>query len=412
MDLNAELPRPLPFLNGVYVAVDAIPGSFLVVDGPYCVFTKAEMQYGHNIRCRLIPPLGRAAVVHTAVRTGMEEVTSLSSDRVAAVAGVFDRVCAYPEAEVVFATSFDFHELLNFPLAAVAAEAGRRAGRLVCPIPSASLSGDWLEGYSRTCAALARGLPLSRGRGRRDTVAVVGYLYDRDEPDHRANLAELKRLLAGLGLKLSSVWLSGSGPADLRKVASASALLSLPYARDAARVLGRRLSARVVEVDLPLGLTATESFVRAVAGALGKEAQAERFLGREVPAAVRDTKEHVVRVVSGRTAVLSVCDPHLRRGLLNLASDLGLETASEPDGPRLPEADARPLVIGSGRPAAGQAAGAGSVPAGIAVPFGYPNYEDHPVVERPFLGFAGWRSLVEELAGRILREEAAEENRR
>ena len=33
----------LPFLNGVYVAVDALAGAYLIVDGPYCVFTKAEM---------------------------------------------------------------------------------------------------------------------------------------------------------------------------------------------------------------------------------------------------------------------------------------------------------------------------------------------------------------------------------
>ncbi|MFA6317776.1 MAG: nitrogenase component 1 [Elusimicrobiota bacterium] len=400
MDLNADPLSRLPFLNGVYIAVDAVPGAFLVVDGPYCVFTKAEMQYGHNLACRLIPPLGRAAVVHTAARTGMEEVTSLSSDRVPAVAEVFRRVCAYPEAEVVFAASFDFHELLNFPLAETARAAGKASGRLVCPLPPSSLSGSWLDGYAAACAALAREVPLARGRGRKDTVGVVGYLFDRDEPDHRGNLAELRRLFSGLGLKLAPVWLSGSGLSRLAAIESASLIVSLPYGRSAARTLGRRLKARVVEAGLPLGLTATEDFVRTVASAAGWSRGVDRFLEREAASAVRDTREHVTRVICGRTAVLLLPDPHLARALAGLAEDLGLRTAAA--GTPDPETEGAPLLIGPRRRGAGP---------GIVISFGYPNYEDHPVVARPFLGYAGFRSLVETLTERILAYEAGTESR-
>ncbi|MBI4677235.1 MAG: hypothetical protein HY748_06600 [Elusimicrobia bacterium] len=391
MDLTAGPFTRLPFLNGAYIAVDAVPGAFLVVDGPYCVFTKAEMQYCHNFRCRLIPPLGRCAVVHTAARTGMEEVTSLSADRLTGVEAVFDQVCGYPEARVVFATSFDFHELLNFPLADVARKAGRRSGKLVCPIPSGSLGAGWLDGYSRACEALARGIPLSPGKAGRDTVAVVGYLFDRDEPDHAGNLRELRRLLAGLGLRLVSVWLSGVGTAALRKVETASLILSLPYARGAARALGRRLRVRVIEAGLPLGLTNTERFLTSLARALGRLALARRFLDREVPAAADDTQAHVSRIIRGRAAVLRLPDPHLRRALQGLCADLGLK-ACVPAGGRPPRAGP-PLFIGP--------RDTEPLP-GIVIPFGYPNYEDHPAVERPFLGFKGFRHLVDTMARRIL----------
>ncbi len=385
----------LPFLNGVYVAVDAVDGAFLIVDGPYCVFTKAHIQYGHNLRCRLLPPLGRARVVHTAAKTGMEEVTSLSLDRRAAVEKLFAQVCGYDEAQVVFATSFDFHTLLNFPLPDIAQHADARYGKPVCHIPSASLrGGSWLDGYAAACEALARRIPLARGRKGRDKVAVVGYLFDRDEPDHAGNLRELRRLFRALGLDLVSVWLGGRGLPGLREVERAGAIVSLPYARAAARVLGARLKIPVIEAGLPLGLTGTEAFLTAVAGALRRGERARRFLKRELAAAVHRTQ-----------------DPDLSGALAGLCSDLGLLLPAEGAAP-------------SGAPAAGKSVR--PVPASlvigpdirvpqpgvIPIHFGYPNYADHPVVERPFLGFTGFLHWVDRLTAAILQFEAANPRRR
>ena len=396
----------LPFLNGVYVAVDAVDGAFLIVDGPYCVFTKAQIQYGHNLRCRLIPPLGRARVVHTAAKTGMEEVTSLSLDRRAAVEKLFAQVCGYEEAQVVFATSFDFHTLLNFPLPDIARHADARYGKPVCHIPSASLrGGSWLDGYAAACEALARRIPLARGRKGRDKVAVVGYLFDRDEPDHAGNLRELRRLFRALGLDLVSVWLGGRGLPGLREVERAGAIVSLPYARAAARVLGARLKIPVIEAGLPMGLTGTEAFLTAVGDALRRGERARRFLKRELPALVRQTQDPVWRVIRGRAAALACGhDPHLSGALAGLCSDLGLllpapgaAAAASPGGPAS-------LAIGPNL----------RIPRPDVIPinFGYPNYADHPVVEKPFLGFSGFCHWVDRLTAAILQFEAADPRRR
>jgi nitrogenase molybdenum-iron protein alpha/beta subunit len=397
-------PARLPFLNGVYIAVDAVDGAFLIVDGPYCVFTKAEMQYGHNIRCRLIPPLGRSRVVHTAAKTGMEEVTSLSIDRRAGVERIFAEVCGYREAKVVLTTSFDFHELLNFPLPEIAREYSARSGKPVCHVPSGSLSGDWSDGYARTCEALARQITLSRGRAVKDNVAIVGYLFDRREPDHAGNLRELRRLLVALGLDLDSVWLSGKGLPHLRAIERASVILAFPYAREAARVLGARLRVRVIDVELPLGLTGTQRFLTSLGAAMRRQEMARRCTRREVAAAIRDTKPHVWRVIRGRTACLQhLHDPHLRGALAELCADLGVGLLDSWDGPG-PQAAAgqAPLLIGS-------LVGEQSSPFCIPIHFGYPNFVDHPVVERPFLGFAGYRHWVDRISAAILRFEAARE---
>ena len=177
----------LPFLNGVYVAVDAIPRTVIVVDGPYCASTKALMQMAHNLRSDLLPTAGRARVVPTLQTPEIEEVDSLALDRTAGVEAVFRDLANWPDIDAVFASSFDFAQLLNFPLGDVARSAC--ASRLVCPIPSRSLGGDWLAGYAATCEALAGGIPLAAAP-RPHTVSIVGHLMDRTEPDRLGDVAE------------------------------------------------------------------------------------------------------------------------------------------------------------------------------------------------------------------------------
>jgi nitrogenase molybdenum-iron protein alpha/beta subunit len=378
----------LPFLNGVYVAVDAVDGAYLIVDGPYCVFTKAEMQYCHNLRSRLLPPVGHRRVVHTG-QLQREEVQSLSTDRTAQVEGVFAGVLAQPDAGIVLATSFDFHELVNFPLKEIARRQADKSGALVAHIPSRSLGGTWLDGYSLACSALARAVTLRPGRGRKNAVALVGHLRDRDEPDDAGNRRELVRLVEALGLKIVSVWLSGGGRAELEAAEKAGLVISLPYAREAAKIIAERTGAEVCEVELPLGLTATEKLLKTVGAHVGRGARAKTIIDRESAAAVRDTEDHVLRTLAGRGAVVRQDDPHLEAGLRGLCAELGLIDGDE-NGRALCFA---PTTADYSRD-------------GVHVPIGYPNYMDHPVVERPFLGYAGFRHLVDRAAAAALRDEA------
>lgn len=388
----------LPFLNGVYVAIDAIKKAFLIVDGPYCVFTKAEMQYCHNLHCGLIPPLGRSRIVHTAQKVLHEEVTDLSTDRTASVDGIFAEVCRHRAAEIVLTTSFDFHELTNFPLKEIARKNAERFKKPVFHIPSASLGGGWLDGYSRTCTAIAKGLALSARKSKKNKVAVVGYLFDRDEPDHVGNIKELKRLLKALGMETASIWLSGKRISHLKEVETASLIVSLPYAREAARILGKRLRVPVVETGLPLGLTGTERFLTALGAKLGRRVSTERFIRREVSAAIRDTRVHVLRVIRGRAAHIRIDDPHLGAALTGLCRDLGITVHDESSAP-VPSSPAdRASLLFS--PSTEKMKGV------IHTPFGYPNYNYHPVTESPFLGFTGFRHLVDRITMDILRSES------
>ncbi len=384
----------LPFLNGVYVAVDALRDAYLIVDGPYCVFTKAEMQYCHNLRSRLLPPVGHRRVVHTGQVQDREEVKSLSTDRTAQVDAIFAGVIAQPDAGIVLSTTFDFHELVGFPLKEITRRHALSSRPLVCHIPSRSLGGTWLEGYARTCETLARGVTLRPGRRKKNAAALVGYLFDRDEPDHAGNLRELRRLLGGLGLSVESVWLSGGGRAELEAAERASLVISLPYAREAARVVAKRTGAKLCEADLPLGLSATERFLLKVAGAAGRRGRAAALAAEESRSAVRDTQAHALRIIAGRGADILQDDPHLDASLRELCSELGLLHD--------------PKFSGGTQPRVCFAPTAESFPSEtVHVPMGYPNYIEHPVCERPFLGYAGFRHMVDRVASAILRGEAA-----
>ncbi|HAZ08019.1 MAG TPA: hypothetical protein DCZ01_05725 [Elusimicrobia bacterium] len=386
--------QPWPFLNGVYIAVDAIEGAYLIVDGPYCTFTKAEIQYCHNLRCRLLPQLGHRRIVHTGRGPAREEVQSLSTDRTARVAGIFARICSRPDAQVVLATSFDFNELQGFPLREIARRQAQSSRVPVCHVPSRSLGGDWLDGYALACEALARGIPLESGQRERDSVAVVGYLQDRDEPDHVGNRRELRRLLAALGLRTVSIWLSGGGRRELEAAARASLIVSLPYARKAARILSRRLHIRLCETELPLGLVATERFLLEIARSVGRAAQAKRVIAREGAAAIRDTQSHVLRFITGREAEVKQEDAQLQARLSELCGELGMRVV-EPGTER--QDRCRVYLTHTGYDFRADAA---------HVPIGYPNYVEHPVREMPYLGYAGIRCLVDRIGTALLRAEA------
>ncbi len=386
--------QKLPFLNGVYIAVDAIAGAYLIVDGPYCATNKAEMQYCHNLRSRLLPQLGHNKIAHTGEPDAREEVQSLSTDRTAHVESVFTKVCGQGDAEIVLATSFDFHDLLGFPLREIAQRHGKTAAGLVCHIPSKSLGGTWLDGYAGACAALARELRLRPGKGSPDAVAVVGYLQDRDEPDNAGNLRELRRLLGALGLKVVSVWLSGGGRRELEAAEGAGLVLSLPYAREAAASVAQRIKAKLCVVDLPLGLGATERFLKTVGAASGRTGKAKSFAAAESALAVKDTEGHVMKLVAGRSAQIRQEDPELTLRLEELCGELGLAVTAPGD-----RVEGKVLCFA---PAAG-----GPTQGLVHVPLGYPNYIEHPVGERPFLGYTGFRQLVDRVAAALLRDEGA-----
>lgn len=394
---KAALPQGLPFLNGVYVAVNAVPDAYLLVDGPYCVSTKAEMQYCHDLCCDLLSPTTLSRVMPTLTGWHTEEVASLLLERSSRVERQAAGLCAQPEVRVLLLTAIDFVQLVESPLEPMAESLTRSSGKPVMYLPSGSLSGNWLDGYAALCATLARHMPLAPTPRKPRSVAIVGHLMDRLEPDQRGNIHELRRMMAAVGINVTAVWLSGADVSELAAVAQAECIVSLPYAREAASILADRLSIPCLECDQPVGLTLTAQLLTRVTDHFGVGERGRQVIDEESRHAIQDTERQFYRFLAGRVAVIALSDPNLAAATASLCQDIGVSATVSLPGQERPGS---PDIVF-------ESSGFEESLAPNRIPFGYPNYLDHPVVERPILGYRGFRTIVERMAAAALRHDAA-----
>lgn len=416
MGQQFSTPMNYPTLMGVYLAVNALKDAYVLVDGPDCAFYKAHFIHGrHDLNSTLLRIDGRHRVAFTNVCS--RGVVKEHDDIIGRELLTLD---ALPESGLVLVTALPMCSITGV-------DYGRairlRAGGLKKPaidIPPESLVGDWLDGYDQTLNALAKGIALDPSRLRPGTAAVVGNLMDRNESDQLANVAELERMLAGLGLETVSVWLSGQESAELSRVSEAGIIVSLPYARAAARRLAQRTGALLVETELPFGLPKASRFMRDVGAAAGRAAEAEAFIDAELSRVVPRLKWIIPQYFLNRRAGF-MGDPYLLGGFRDIADDLGM---------KLEGAIVRGRAAhGGGRADAGvlyePPAMSDEVRRFMDLPldlfvstwcehewpalksptmeFGFPSYRHHALSDRPFLGFNGFLAFVERMADELTR---------
>lgn len=429
--------RNHPYMHGVYMATNAVSDALLLVDGPNCSFFKTEHVFGaHDWRSTLLDVSGRQRVVNT----------DLHPDKV--ITGHDERFCATlarlvedPDAGVVLScalpmaalTGIEYDRLIEQVLEDAASP------RPVVQVPERSLSRDWLQGYAATLQAIAKDIVLAESEPAPTRVAIVGHLMDRLEDDQRANVEELGRLMQGIGLELCSLWLDGGRYEELAQVARAGLIVSLPYGRQAARTLARRLDVPLVEAELPFGPEATRRFLDTVATAAGREGEAERFAVWELRELARRWEWLVPKRTMHRE-IGFMGDPHHMAGLSELAALLGMSVRllvaysaeikelppPEPDGWPAPihwePRDSKVLSDAILKPAGGRALDLlignfqalhhvlgisehvdphtivkiGALPRTLE--FGFPSRSYHALFDAPFLGFMGARAFVSRVA--------------
>lgn len=407
----------LPYLLGVYAAVNAVRDAYLLVDGPQCVSFKAEHLSGkHDWRSSLLDASGFHRIVMTG--TTWDTVTFSREQR---IEGLLERVLARPDAGVVMVSSLTMCGLSGIQYDRLIKPFGKRTKTPFLEIRCDTLDHDWLDGYASVWEELARTVDLSKPKRRKGAVAVVGHLMDRNEGDQHGNLAELARMLDGLGLELVSAWPSGGAYADLREARHASAVISLPYAREAAATLARRLKVPLIETGLPFGLAASERWVRQVAAATGRKAAGERFIDAELRRAVPPLEWAAPQVFLNKR-LLYLGDPYLLEGFAELCALLGARVESAAVVSRAGRLGPRALAHGAlqepEETAWLSAASAGApydlcvtnnvgwqvlgLEAGPVMEFGFPSYFHHSLASRPFLGFRGFLEFADRMAENLL----------
>ncbi|MBI5211210.1 MAG: hypothetical protein HY927_14655 [Elusimicrobia bacterium] len=405
-----------PSLMGAYLAVNAIADAYVLVDGPDCSLYKAHFIHGrHDLCSTLLDINGRHRVCFTNVCA--QSVTKDHNELILRRLRLLDEIglpgiillTSLPGCSI---TGIDYDHLLR--------GAQPFMTRPALAIPPTSLAGDWLDGYGMTLRAIARAIDLQGGKPKPTNVALVGYMRDRGEGDHRANLRELRRLLKALGLDVVSVWLDGGPYAELGRVKDAGVIVSLPYGREAARELAERTGAKLVEASMPFGLQATNGWLRLIAEETGRQKEAEALI-REETAVVFKRLQWIIPYSFLHKKVSYIGDPYLLEGFAGISEDLGMRlreafvmsregregfplqgegftTTCEPDvyHPAVDKFLMYPpdLLVSN----TNEITRVLRTPSLQVVELGYPSYYFHALYEMPYLGFAGFVAFVQRMA--------------
>lgn len=311
-----------PRVVGAYLGVNAVPDLWMLVDSADCATLRAEMiQDNHDWNSTLISADGK----HRIANTGLcpESVVLDRRELMAAQMAAIGRqsgamLLAYPSA-VASMVGVDYDSIYR--------TVKERMGMPVVTIRPVEALGDWCSGYAQVMEAVAEHIVLPEVSPRDDAVAVVGYLWDRNEADHEANVAELARMLAGAGLELVSTWFSGRPTTELSRVAEASLIVALPHAGRSAEMLAARTGAKVIHTGLPLGLSASAEWIRTVASALDAPAaplssRAEAWLTAELPGYYRKLRKAVSRWFVNREFLVCT-ESHLAAAVTRMLREMG-----------------------------------------------------------------------------------------
>ena len=411
------------FLTGIYLAVNAIQDVYLLVDGPNCIFHKAERIHGrHDLFSTILSCSGQHRIQFTGTDT-----QKVATNYESIVAEAIQKITALNNCNSLFLSSIPFCTIVGTQYDRIIREISPKTAKPVIYIPGRSLEEDWLDGYSRTLNSLAASVDISRGVPKPENVAVVGYLMDRTESDHQANIAEIKRMLKGISLNPVSIWLSNESYGSLQDIKNASVVISFPYAREAARIIAKRIGARVIETVLPFGIAHTQQWLRQIGEALERDSESEAFIEREMEEIVPKLEWIIPHVFLNRRLAW-IGDPYIFEGFVSLAEDLGINivgsffTAKQSHADKISmkclikenrvifeprhrklyaelkkiEKQGVDLVITSGQCLP-------MIDSRIAyLEFGYPSYYYHALQYEPYLGFRGCLSFVHRMANAVM----------
>lgn len=307
------------FLNGIYLAINAIKDAYLLIDcPPFCGYDKINsIQWSHDFFSQLLRRDGKHKICCSGVSDAKAAIdrSSLLQEKMRLIMSTTDCgvlcLTSMPSAKVL---AIDYDQLIR--------KINKDHSIPIVLIESCSMDSDWLTGFENTLLCLAKSLNFRKVKKKLKKVGIVGYLFDRNEGDQIGNIFELKRIFEFLDLNLTSIWLSGGSIKSLKSIEEAQTIISLPYGRKAAREIAKATGAQLLELDLPFGLKNTENFIKTIARHFNSEKKAQKLIDQDL--------SRIIPILSCVTAkyfmnkTFSVCtDPFLAGAIASSLKELG-----------------------------------------------------------------------------------------
>lgn len=402
------------YLNGVFLALNAIPDTRMLFDGPSCGYDRTFLVHGtHDLFSTLV---GNRA--ESRVWCSQADPNAVIHDRSGFLLEMLRRMHTDRRTSLVMLVSMMMASVTGIDYDAIIREVRGDPGLPVVRIPEGYDEGDWLDGYDEAMLQISRSMDLRPARQRRKDVGIVGYMFDRNEGDHRGNVAEIRRLCRQLSVNPVSIWLDGSPIGDLASIQMAGTVISLPYGRRTAAEIAQRCGSRLVELDLPFGLRGSREWVEALGRISRKRSAAADVVSDElsdaIPVIDQVMNDHLLGrrfAVYGDTylaeAVTSalmevgchadhavICGREQSRQNLRRTTGLtGIRALHDPMYHEVLDVDGRAVDIWIGH-----SLGHYMVRArGVDRPYlelGYPSYRHHCLTAQPFFLFRGFVGFV------------------
>ncbi|NMC71298.1 MAG: hypothetical protein GYA57_14705 [Myxococcales bacterium] len=426
------------YLDGVLLAVNALPGVRAVLDAPRCEQERAWIfDQTHDWRAEL-----SGAGSYTRDRrvfAPLWKTATLVQGTERTLAEMIDFVARHHPGDTLLVAPSFLSLLANTDVEGLVAEWRKKlSGRLVF-VGRESLDEDWVDGIRRTQAAVFRDLRGPRGGSRAPVVG--GFLPFRREGDETGNLEEILRLWRLAGFPPPAAWPFSAGLLPDSPIPRHTPLVAFPIGFDASRFAWE---GEVIEVELPIGIDATCSMLRRLARKFRCTRRTEAVIREESRALADRIRPLCERTLAG-LGVAVLGDPWTADGLCRALGELGVEAclvgvlrrgnAADPVLARL-DRPGRQILLDPKRAdferelrrlarnriceaVVGSAVVADAArQAGLAtVEISAPHYLEHFAEPTPYMGFAGLARLAERLTNAVehqrhLAEHARKRSRR